>query len=224
MSLDAVIFDCDGVLVNSEEIYQRIERQCLAEIGLVYDPHEYAEKYLGVTFAHYAAGLNQDHERQHGQPLPEHFMPRLQQLTADEVDRSLVACDGALAAVAAISLPKAVASSSGAMRLAVKLRKVGLIDFFTPHVYSAEAVKRGKPAPDVYLYAAEGLGVSPQRCIAVEDSVNGVVSAVGAGMKVIGFVGGGHCSSQQKTRLKAAGAVKVIDHMDQLSSALEGVS
>lgn len=213
---DAVIFDCDGVLVNSEEIYRQVETAYLAEIGLVYDPNDYADRFLGVTIEAYVAGLDADYRRQHGRSLPDGFVDRMLALTWSEIEKSVAAHDGVHDVVAALSVTKAVASSSGKMRLDHKLRRVGIYDAFAPHVYSAEAVGRGKPAPDLYLHTAAELSVAPKSCIAIEDSVNGVLSARGAGMIAIGYVGGRHCPPQQSAKLRAAGAVVVIDHMNQL--------
>ncbi len=216
----AIIFDCDGVLVNSEEIYRKIEFGCLAEIGLVFDPHDYADRFLGLTLEAYLAGLNDDHVSQFQRPLPDSFLDRMLALTAAELETSLLAHDGVYDAIVAVAGPKAVASSSSHDRLVKKLKHVGLFDIFGPHVYSAEAVKHGKPAPDLFLHTADKLEVCASTCIAVEDSVNGVKAAVGANMTVIGYVGGRHCTPRQAEKLRVAGAVKVIDHMNDLLQAM----
>jgi beta-phosphoglucomutase-like phosphatase (HAD superfamily) len=102
----------------------------------------------------------------------------------------------------------------------LKLHKVGLLEAFAPHIYSAQIVPRGKPAPDIYLHAAHAIDVAPAHCIAVEDSVNGTVSARAAGMTVIGFTGGGHCPPSQAARLREAGAAHVATTMDELRPLL----
>lgn len=218
--VEAVIFDCDGVLVNSEEIYKRVEHQCLTEVGHAFDSHAYSDRFLGVTFDFYTAELNREHLRQHGRPLPDGFTERIYALTEAELAHSLLAHDGVADAVATFPGAKAVASSSGAKRLRWKLEKVGLYHAFAPHVYSADAVKHGKPAPDLFLHAAEKLSLAPAGCAAVEDSFNGVRSAATAGMKVIGYIGGRHCPPHQADKLRSAGAVAVIDHMNQLLPTL----
>jgi len=220
MATAAVIFDCDGVLVNSEEIVQRVELRRLSEIGLHYELPEFADRFMGVTEAAFFAGLDADHRARFGKPLPGDFETNLLSAFVEEFAHALVAHDGVAGVVAAISGPKAVASSSGTERLAHKLRLVGLYDAFAPHVYSGDVVANGKPAPDLFLYAAEKLGIAPKACAAVEDSVNGVLSAVAAGMTVIGYVGGRHCTPHQTGKLRKAGAVAVIDHMNQLLPTL----
>ncbi|MEL7488068.1 MAG: HAD-IA family hydrolase [Pseudomonadota bacterium] len=113
--------------------------------------------------------------------------------------------DGADDALSRIDA-KAVASSSRAIYLQSKLERTGLLDLVAPHVYSAELVAHGKPAPDIFLYAADRLEADPARCLVVEDSVNGVAAGVAAGMTVWGFTGGGHCFEGHAERLIDAGA------------------
>ena len=112
------------------------------------------------------------------------------------------------------------AEHSQVVELHGKIRGLGLWDEFNGHVYSGDDVARGKPAPDLFLLSAERLGVAPERCIAIEDSVNGVKSGVAAGMMVWGFVGGPHCLLDQHERLTAAGATRVFHHMDDVSTSL----
>jgi HAD superfamily hydrolase (TIGR01509 family) len=117
---------------------------------------------------------------------------------------------GARAAIETMALPKAVASSSRPAFLREKLTLGGLVDLFEPHIYSTELVARGKPHPDIFLYAAEKLGVASARCLVIEDSVNGVQSGLAAGMTVWGFVGGGHCDEAMGERLLHEGAHRVV--------------
>jgi HAD superfamily hydrolase (TIGR01509 family) len=219
--VDAVIFDCDGVLVDSEVIALRVEIAFLAEIGLIYERDEFAERFLGHTMAEFYAQLGEDHRRRLGCPLPEDFPTHLGARLKAEMEAGVGAVAGVHAVVAAIAQPKAVASSSGVAPLTTKLRKVGLFDLFAPHIYSGEVVARSKPWPDLYLHAAAQLGVEPQRCVAVEDSINGVRAAAAAGMHTIGFLGGGHCPASHGARLRAAGAHDVVDHMDALRPLLD---
>ena len=214
--MKAVVFDCDGVLVNSEEICLDVELECLAEIGLTFQRHEYVSRFMGMTSADFYAALDNDLRTLYGRTLPETF---------PDVETSLACIPGAPETVRALrDLPKAVASGSNPDRLKIKLRQVGLFDDFAPHIYSAQEMPRGKPAPDVYLHAAKQLGVDPAACIAVEDSVNGVTSALTAGMVVIGFTGGGHCPPNQAEALRGAGASQIATHMDQLLTVLRGAA
>jgi beta-phosphoglucomutase-like phosphatase (HAD superfamily) len=133
---------------------------------------------------------------------------------------------GAGTVVAGTPLLKAVASSSTKEGLERKLRQVGLWSHFEPHVYSADHVVNAKPAPDLFLHAAERLGVPPEQCLALEDSVNGVTAARAAGMRVWGFLGGGHVYGRLGERLTAAGAERLVKDWPEagrLLSELHGV-
>ena len=224
MTTAAVIFDCDGVIVNSEAICQKIEIDCLAEIGLAFDPLEYSNRFLGSGRNEYYDALNQEHQRRLGRPLPTSVFVSMHERTSVELDLRLAAVAGVEAAVRSINIPVAVASGSSASSLEEKLSKVGLHDLFAPHIYSADLVERGKPAPDIFLYAAEQLGVAAERCVAVEDSINGILSALRAGMITVGFTGGGHCGTGHRDRLKQVGAAHVIEHMDQLMPLLSEIA
>lgn len=219
--MTAVIFDCDGVLVDSEIIAVRAELRALKELGLQYDEDEYVHRHLGTTVDAFFTALEADHHAAFGKPLPYGFTEQLLQETKDEMDASLEAIPGVHDVLEAIDLPLAVASSSGLQRLKFKLEKTLMRHIFDPHIYSGEQVEYGKPAPDLFLFTAEKLNVAPQQCIAIEDSVNGVNSARDAGMTVIGFTGGSHCRPGHGDYLSDAGADTVIDHMDQLLSVLD---
>ena len=222
--MTAIIFDCDGVLVDSEIIAVRAELHALDELGLTYDEDEYIHRHLGMTVAAFFAALEAEHQDAFGKPLPDGFTERLLQDTKDEMDATLEALPGVHDVVDAIQHPLAVASSSGLNRLHFKLKKTDLHHRFDPHIYSGDQVEKGKPAPDLFLFAAEQLGIHPEKCIAIEDSVNGVKSALAAGMTVIGFTGGSHCRPSHTKYLSDAGASIVVDHMDKLLSTLENLT
>lgn len=222
MNVDAVIFDCDGVLVDSEAVVARVALSALRDLGLPYDADTFTHRFTGMTVEAYFKSLNDDHRQLHGHPLPDGFAERLLLETKEEMDVTLEAIPGVHAAVAAINnTALAVASSSGSERLRSKLIKTGLHDAFAPHFYAGDQVSHGKPAPDLFLFAAKNLRVEASACIAIEDSVNGVTSAVAAGMTVIGFTGGSHCGAGHGDFLSNAGATVVINQMDELSRVLE---
>ena len=207
---DAVIFDCDGVLVDSEILAIEVEIAILSEYGLVYDPAEYGRRFLGLNDAAFCEALARDSLDLTGHPLPDDFLHRAHTRRWDACQERLTEVAGCAAAVAALTLPKAVASSSGAGFLREKLRLTGLVEAFDPHIYSADLVARAKPHPDVFLHAAGALGAAPDRCVAIEDSVNGVTSAQAAGMTVWAFAGGGHMDEASSARLMAAGAERLV--------------
>ncbi|MFT7647825.1 MAG: HAD superfamily hydrolase (TIGR01509 family) [Candidatus Poriferisodalaceae bacterium] len=142
-------------------------------------------------------------------------------LIAAEFDRSLAAVPGIADALTGLDRARCLASSSDPARISHSLGLTGLIGFFEPHlVFSATMVERGKPAPDLFLYAAAECAVLPDVCVVIEDSVPGVTAAVPAGMRVIGFAGGGHCGPRHAGRLDEAGADVVVHHGSDLLAAL----
>lgn len=209
-----VIFDCDGVLVDSEIIAAEVDAAALTSVGYAIDGAEVARRFAGLTgreiFARVAAEL--------GRPLPDD----LEERTKAEIDRRLAAelevIEGVREAIEALGLPVCVCSNSSPERIAASLTKTRLDDLFGERVFSAVAVREGrpKPAPDVYLHAAETCGVDPHDAIVIEDSEHGVAAARAAGMSVIGFVGGRHSWPGHSERLMEAGADTVIRRMSEL--------
>jgi HAD superfamily hydrolase (TIGR01509 family) len=206
----AVIFDCDGVLVDSEVLALEVEIAALAEVGLHYGRPEFVARFMGMSGDGFFAALEADSQARLGRSLPAGFREICHARYHALVTERLAEVPGALAAIASVSHPKAVASSSGREGLEAKLRVAGLWDHFAPHVYSADHVPRAKPAPDLFLYAAAALEVAPGDCLVLEDSANGVTAARAAGMRVWGFLGGGHIDAGCGARLLSAGAERLI--------------
>ncbi len=177
--MDAVIFDCDGVLVDSEVTGLRVILACLAEIGLTYDRHDYIERFLGSTWSDFYSRLDGDHRARLGAPLPAGFPAVVSARFAADAAADSLAIAGVHDLVGGLSLPKAIASGSTPGDLDKKLRRVGLFEIFAPHIYSAQIVAKGKPSPDIYLHVAAQLGIDPADCVAVGFSIletNGTAS------------------------------------------------
>jgi len=206
----AVIFDCDGVLVDSEILSLEVELAMLAEQGLTFTRSDYLTRFMGLSHDGFFAAMNQEATARLGAPLPPDFRAELTARVRQTMIDRLTVIPGTHDAVAAAPLPKAVASSSTREGLERKLRQVGLWDHFAPHVYSAQHVKNAKPAPDLFLHAAQQLGIAPAGCLVIEDSVNGVKAGIAAGMTVWGFIGGGHADDGLGARLTAAGASRIL--------------
>jgi HAD superfamily hydrolase (TIGR01509 family) len=215
-----IIFDCDGVLVDSEAVYITTELAHLADAGVHYDRTPYMRRFMGLTPARWRAELAADVRASTGTALPADFFTTLDRAIRHALRDGLRALPGVRDVVAGLGLPRCVASSTPRSQLAWKLRHTGLDDLFEPHVYSAELVERGKPAPDLFLYAAAAMGVEPSACVVVEDSPNGVRAGVAAGMRVVGFAGAGHCVDGHGAILTAAGAATVATRMDDLRAAV----
>ena len=208
--VDAMIFDCDGVLVDSEIIAHAVELEVLAGIGLVYDPDDFQTRFMGTSDVAFFAALDADGRERLGRPILAEIQGPIKSRLRAAIAERLTEVPGAAAAVARITGPKAVASSSSLQGLEIKLRKTGLWDFFAPHVYSADHVAHGKPAPDLFLHAAKALDAAPSATLVIEDTVNGVAAALAAGMQVWGFLGGSHMNAIARHRLVAAGAHRII--------------
>ncbi|MEM9742320.1 MAG: HAD family phosphatase [Pseudomonadota bacterium] len=210
-TIEALILDNDGVIVDSERFHIEAERRLLAEAGLEFDHDAYCSAFVGLSHSAYLRAVERSFQRAGYAGLPDDFEARL--LVTAEVDVL-----EALTAIADIEQvldvmgprPVAVASSARVGVLRAKLERVGLLSALLPHVYSAELVERGKPAPDLFLLAADRLGVAPHRCVVVEDSVHGIRAARAAGMLAFGFTGGSHADTALEQRLFAAGANQVF--------------
>ncbi len=186
-AFDLVIFDCDGVLVDSERLAIRVEAEVLCELGWPMTEDEVADRFLGRSVAYMQAEV----ARELGRPIDWQatFGVRHREVFEDE----LVAVDGVTEVVLtllAAGVPMCVASSSLRQSLDFKLHRTDLWDPFAGNVFSGDDVAHAKPAPDVFLHAAAAMGTAPSRCAVVEDSVAGVTAAVAAGMAVFAYAGG----------------------------------
>jgi HAD superfamily hydrolase (TIGR01509 family) len=222
--MELVIFDCDGVLIDSERIYIDSEIQFLSDAGFHFERRAYMEAFMGLSHNDWHAKLETTAQERNGQPLPEDFFESLHAFTMQRFETELEAIPGVRGAVSSLELTCCVASSTPLPNLHWKLEHTGIADLFSAGVFSSDMVAHGKPAPDLFLHAAASLGVEPDRCIVVEDSANGVLAGQAAGMKVIGFTGGGHCPPDHETILRNKGAEAVIDNFAKLASTIARVT
>jgi len=218
----ALIFDCDGVLVDSEHIAMSVERECLAEIGLRYETADYLNRFVGLKDADFYAELERDCQASNGRALPAGFLENLRSRCWARFRTELAAIDGVRAFLDTYNGALAVASSSTMDGLHEKLELTGLHHLFSPHIYSGQQVTCGKPAPDLFLFAASRLDLTPEDCLVIEDSVNGVRAARSAGMEVWGFTGGGHADADLGRRLSDVGAHKVVANYAEFSAEFQG--
>ncbi|MGB7406700.1 MAG: HAD-IA family hydrolase [Pacificimonas sp.] len=220
LDLEALIFDSDGVLVDSEAIHIAVEQELLAEIGLKYDHSVYLSRFVGLSNADFYSELAEDFSENMGGEFPSDFAIRLHERVWPRIESELQALEGVDRLVDAFSGGVAVGSSAPIEKLIRKLKITGLFQLFSPHIYSADDVKMGKPAPDLFLHTAKQLGAQPERCAVIEDSVNGVLAARAANMIPIGFVGGGHADPGLCGRLKASGAAVVVSNHSEIMDLL----
>ncbi len=215
-----VIFDCDGVLINSEEIYLDSEIEFLSNAGFQIEKRAHMEAFMGLSYDDWRVKLGAAVQKRSGHPLPEDFFESLHSFIMQRFESELRSISGVRGAVSSLELLCCVASSSRLPNLQWKLEHTGIADLFSPRIFSADMVDRGKPAPDLFLHAAATLGMEPRHCVVVEDSANGVIAGKAAGMKVIGFTGGDHCLPDQGAILMNSGAHVVIDDFAKLGSTI----
>jgi len=211
-----LICDCDGVLIDSEVISSRQEAEVLQSLGLSLSTEDVIRRFTGYS----QKDIRRIIEHDFLVVLPDNFekivSSRLNMALAEE----LVPIPGVKEALMSLRLQTCVASSSSLARLQFTLNLAGLFDFFQRRIFSSSQVARGKPAPDLFLFAAREMGYAPAHCIVVEDSVAGVTAATSAGMTAIGFVGGSHCQPGDEARLRAAGASRVVSSWHDLLHSL----
>ena len=219
MRFEAILFDCDGVLVDSEAITNGVLRAMLNASGWPIGEQECMRTFVGKTVRSEAALI----EARTGQPLTDAWMAEFYERRNAALRAELVAIDGAVDAVRELHglLPGRMAVASGADKTKVQMQldKVGLAPYFGPHVFSGHDLPRTKPWPDVYLAAAQALRTPPERCLVVEDSVPGLTAGVRAGATVWGYCpgAGAHSTPEQ---LLAAGAQRVFSAMADLPRLL----
>jgi HAD superfamily hydrolase (TIGR01509 family) len=216
LSFDLIIFDCDGVLVDSEIISCRAHAATLTRHGYPITEDQVFDRFLGRSMRQATLEV----EAELGRSLPDDFHTQVYAEIFREFATSLQATPHIVETLAAITLPVCVASSGPPEKISASLNRVGLYDRFAPHIFSAVQVKHGKPAPDLFLFAAEQMKVSPARCLVIEDSVAGIAAALAAGMTVLGYHGGSHCRPGHADALLAAGATVAFDDMRQLAGLI----
>jgi HAD superfamily hydrolase (TIGR01509 family) len=214
---DLVIFDCDGVLVDSEAIALGQVRHALGAAGLTLSHAEAVDRFLGLSLD----SIVQKAEAELSAPLPSAFRTDLSRDILARFAVELKGIEGVRPAVASLACKVCVASSSPLDRIRLALSVAGYDSLFEPHIFSATMAPRGKPHPDLFLHAARAMGAPPARCLVIEDSAPGVTAAVSAGMAVFGFVGGSHFSGlAQAERLRGLGAKLIFDDMSQLPALI----
>ena len=214
-----VIFDCDGVLVDSEVVAARVLARELAAIGFPLNAEECIARYTGISMRSVIERV----EAEWGQRVPADFIVRVRARDADAFRAELRAVPGVREVLPILAHQKCVASSGSLAKMRLTLTLTGVMPFFAPrHLFSAEMVAHGKPAPDLFLLASERMSILPERCIVIEDSCAGVHAAIAAGMRVLGFAGGSHCAPGYEAMLRDAGAPRVFSDMRELPALVEG--
>ena len=219
--IDLMIFDCDGVLVDSEVLAARIDAELISAAGYAISAEQVSERYAGLTFQQILFEI----EKLSSVPMSASMMSRADAMI-DKALKTVKMIDGAPAAIAAFGAKTCICSNSTSARLEISLTATGLKGAFGKRIFSALEVaeKRGKPAPDVFEYAAKQFNADPSRTFVIEDSVHGIHGAKTAGMRVIGFTGASHSTPGHAERLSDAGAETVINRLRDLLPTVEALS
>lgn len=212
MSVRHIIFDCDGVLVDSEPLSMRADVEILGEHGIVLSEAEAHRRFVGRTFADMIAMM----ERETGRTLPPDLKTRKDRRLLEIYALELRPVPGVVAALEALDLPVSIASNSPTHRVVASLAMTGLTRFFGDRITTYEDVRHGKPAPDVFIEAARRAAVPCTDCLVVEDSVTGATAAVTAGCPTLGFTGTHRQREAQGSELRQHGVARVFDRMADL--------
>jgi len=218
VSQPLVIFDFDGVLVDSEVLSNQVLSFVLTELGYPVTPDESHARFIGMKMRRVRETVEQDWGRQ----LPDRFEHMLHQQAHERMVPEIQAVRGAPALLDGFTHPRCIASNSNHTWIRMALDATAMRHHFEDRaLFSAADVAEGKPAPDLFLHAADRMGTTPESCIVVEDSRHGVVAARAAGMQVLGFDGGRHCAPGHADTLRAAGADTIFSDMRELADVLE---
>jgi HAD superfamily hydrolase (TIGR01509 family) len=188
---ELVIFDCDGVLVDSEPISIAVLVEALAAAGVTMSEEEAHVRFLGRSLKSMSEILHDDY----GLAIDAAFLDAMRKVLYERFRAELQAVEGVAETVDALGIAHCVASSSQPERIRLSLTVTGLLSRFEPNIFSASMVARGKPAPDLFLHASAAMGVAPDYCVVVEDSPAGIAAGKAAGMRVVAFTGGSHAKT-----------------------------
>lgn len=224
-NIKLVLFDCDGVLVDSEYLAGAIHAELLTEAGFPISEDEVAARYTGLNFAE----ILKETEKTSGKPVSAALLDKAEQMFKKRMKKDLQAIAGVRACVDIVRntlhLPYCICSNSSSANIKAMLEQVELYDLFRGRIFSAPEMgtKKEKPAPDIYLFAAEKAGIAPQHCIVLEDSVHGATAAVSAGMRVVGFTGGRHARPALSGALMEAGTETVINSLQDFPATIKAL-
>jgi HAD superfamily hydrolase (TIGR01509 family) len=217
MTPQLIVFDFDGVLVDSEILSNRVLASVLSELGYPMTPAESHRRFTGLN----VRTVREAVERDRGRPLSSEFEAMVREQAHRRIETELRMVAGADILLRGLSGPRCIASNSGPLWIDLALEATGLDTFFLPeHRFSAAQVAKGKPAPDLFVHAATAMGIDPTACIVIEDSIHGVRGARTAGMRVLGFTGASHIEEGHDAVLREAGVEAVFDDLTQLPEIL----
>lgn len=212
--LQFVIFDCDGVLIDSEVLANQVEVDIKTELGFPISLEDQCVKFTGMGKSH--PELQKEFTR-----LPADFRQQVDDRVLEVYKKELKAIKGTKETLQTLQMPKCVASSSEADWLDLKLQLTGLKDFFPNAIFHGDLVERCKPEPDLFLFALKSMGWAAEKTLVIEDSVHGVRAGRAAGLTVCGFLGGAHIYPGHGERLRAAGADFLISDLREMQTVID---
>jgi len=210
--IDLVIFDCDGVLIDSEVLSKRVLLEMLQASEVVITDHYFDTYFLGQSFKSVTAKVKDDYSVVLSDNFRQDYLSALLQVFAEELKPT----DNVSEMLSRLSKPRCVATSSSPQRVEFALKTVGLSDYFGEHVFTSSEVKNGKPAPDIFLHTAQRMGVAPQNCLVIEDSQAGIQGALAAKMHVIRYAGASHLKHKDLSQANKANNVSTIFDWSEL--------
>ena len=211
MRTELIIFDCDGVLVDSEPISSRLIAEQLTELGLPISAQQFEERFAGTALSE----IIKFYEEQTGKQVPSNFETVYRERSWTAFKAELQPIPGVRELLQEVNIHKCVASNGPRKKISFNLNVTQLDHFFATNIFSAYDIQKWKPLPDLYLYAAKNMQVSPSKCVVVEDSIHGVKAAKAAGMRVIGYPGGA-----TPAEVLSAGGAEIISDMRAVKSLL----
>ena len=217
---ELIIFDCDGVLVDSGLIASRLLAEHLTKYCFPITSEGCRNRFIGYSIENIIAEV-----RSEGIDLPHDFEPFLEQSDQVAFAAELKAISGVKSTLSKLTQNMCVASSGASKKIQKNLTLTGLIDFFEPnHLFSTQMVKKSKPAPDLFLHAAKHFDAHPKNCLVIEDTTRGIQAGLAAGMSVFGFAGGSHCDDAYVNRLKETSIKTVFNQMNKLPALIANLA
>lgn len=218
---EAIIWDCDGVLVDSEILSCSVSVDFLKGYGINIGLNDYIDRFLGCRFSDTLEILEEDTGVKLSKLITQEDIKRRNQCKLELFEKELKAIPNVDKVLKNLAIPKAVASGSYSRKLKKSLSVTNLIQFFEDDkICSSDFVERGKPEPDVFLYASKKLGIKPEKCLVVEDSHNGIMGAKKAGMTAFGFTGASHMTPKRIQKLREFGADFIFNNMLNLQKLI----
>lgn len=218
--VELIIFDFDGVIVDSENLSSQAHAETLQQAGINLTIEQVDEQFIGIDVPTMRATL----QSQFGAEKVKLYAENIDRVYKQKFRQELRLIPHIREFITTTKMPICIASNSTPDRLTISQQITNISDIFNGKTFSASMVKRPKPAPDLFLHAAKEMGYAPENCLVIEDGAHGVTAAVEAGIKSIGFYGGSHCKPGHAAQLTAAGAIHIFNDMSELTNIIKGIN